>query len=484
MALFLFVFSSMRELNLPPTQEFNFPLAQATNSSGYGAVTFVSSLPKSADKSTVASKMSAAGFGWAREEYAYPVVDFASYDSAYSKLRANNLQILGLLTYSSGVSHSEWKNYVNKVVGHFPGVGAWEVMNEADNYLSPADYAVYLKEANEIIKGKGSAAVICSGLSARKEVYPFWDGLKAAGAWDSFDAIGLHMFHDGTPFEDSYNNGTFRQEIQKVVNTINNNGGGKPIWITEMGYDSSNYGIKNQANWLVDSLKIAQSFSEVNKVFIFRAYDHGNGLGLLTSDLGEKEAYIAVKNWLSNGTAPAEPVATTQAVPEPTGEPVPVVIIPKVTADPEKTLLRLDGKNVPADSKTQYKIVITLIDKDGKIILDQKPSINLSGGQTELTDFVLIGNEWVAYVASSDPGERTAKISLGAVELGTVKMVFTDKISPTPVVSPPAISSSDILSIKNKLFGLKSPFWFYLAGSLSIAVLTAFLIIRRKKGIL
>jgi hypothetical protein len=285
------------------------------------------------------------------------------------------------------------------------------------------------------------------------------------------------MFHDGSPFEDSYNNGTFRQEIQKVVNTINNNGGGKPIWITEMGYDSNNYGLSNQANWLVDSLKIAQSFSEVNKVFIFRAYDKGNGLGLLTSGFVEKESYNAVKNWLLNGTAPSEPVAavtTTEATPAPTGEPAPVVIIPKAVADPGKTLLRLDGKNVPADGKTQYKIVITLFDKDGKIILDQKPSINLSGGQTELTDFTLIGNEWIALVSSKESGERTADISLAGVDLGQLKMLFTN-FKPTP-----KISVSPVVETKNPVS--HNPWLIYGGSALAIVLLGgAFIYLVRRR---
>lgn len=471
--LFLFTIASIDSIDFPQPQTFVAKHARAANSSGYGAVTFISSLPSSSDKTTVASKIASAGMGWAREEYTYPVVDYAPYDSAYSKLKAQGFQILGLLTYPGGISHDEWKNYVNKVVDHFPGVSAWEIMNEADNYLSPADYAIFLREAHEIIKGKGSATVVCSGLTARKEVYPFWTGLRDAGGWDYFDVIGLHMFHDGSPYEDSYNNGTFSQEIQKVINTV----GGKPIWITELGYDSNNYGATNQANWLVESLKIAQGYSQVYKVFIFRAYDHGNGLGLLTFSFSEKESYIAVKNWLLNGdesesTAPIVEEPTTVSEPEP--EPEPAVFIPKPALDPEKSSLRIDGESVVADGKAQYRIVVTMIDVEGNIILDRKPSINLSGGETELTDFVLVGNEWIAYVSSKEPGKRTAQIGLGGVNLGELKMEF--KIIPTPTVSHSILPiSADKNTNSNNL-----P---YIIGGIGVFLLVGLLFFLRLRAI-
>jgi len=468
-SLILFVVFSVSELKINNFNSFQIKIVKAASADSYGAVTFVSSLPSSSNKTLVASKIASAGMGWAREEYTYPVVDYAPYDSAYSKLKGQGFQILGLLTYPGGISHDEWKSYVNKVVGHFPGVSAWEVMNEADNYLSPADYAVFLREAHQIIKAKGNATVVCSGLTARKEVYPFWTGLRDAGGWDSFDVIGLHMFHDGSPFEDSYNNGTFSQEIQKVINTV----GDKPIWITELGYDSNNYGSANQASWLVESLKIARNYPQVYKVFIFRAYDHGNGLGLLSSSFAEKESYVAVKNWLLNGDAPEE-VATPEPTvvsnePEPSQDSEPIVYTPKPALDPEKSSLRLDEKTI-VDGKERYRIVVTMIDVDGNLILDRKPVITLTGGQTDLTDFVLVGNEWFAYITSNELGERKAEISLGKVTLGEVKMDFLVQPTKSPIINTPELIDPSQPN-KNLIF--------YLIGTTGLIVLTGLLIYLR-----
>jgi len=496
--ILLFFSLSFLSLQLASSNDQIISKASAASST-FGVVTFDSSLPSSTDKSTVASKAIGAGFGWAREEYTYPVNDFAPYDAAYSKLHAKGLKILGLLTFTeSGMGHSEWKAYVKSVVEHFPGVSAWEIMNEADNYLSPADYTTYLKEAYTIIKDRGSATVVLSGLTARKEVYPFWDGVKAAGGWGSFDAVGLHMFHNGDPAKDSYENGTMSQEVQKVINTVNKNGA-KKIWVTELGFDSDKFGLENQANWLVQGLKIVHGFSEVDKIFVFRLFDHGNGLGLLTSKFGEKPAYGAVKDYISGGTVVSTPAST----PAPT-KPAPVVSVsstptpqqttsasasatptpssspaPKIQASREKSELRLDGEDIVIASGDQYRIIVVLKDGKGNLILDQKPSIILEGGQTELTDFVLVGNEWIAYVTSNELGERTANISLNGVDLGTLKMTFVSTSAIQSTISP--VPSADVLvsPLPKIKFNLV---WFYgVAGILVAGLSTSLFIIRRRR---
>jgi len=196
----------------------------------YGLASYVSSLPSSSEKNTLVAKTTDLGFGWVREEYTYQdSISFVPYDAAYSKINAAGLKILGLLTYPEGRSHDAWKSYVSKVVSRYPGVGAWEIMNEADNYLSAADYTTYLKEASAIIRSKTSAPIVLSGLTARWEVYPFWDGVAAAGGWGDFDKVGLHIYHDGNPYEDSYNNGIFSSEIKQVVVVLIEMAAGNPF---------------------------------------------------------------------------------------------------------------------------------------------------------------------------------------------------------------------------------------------------------------
>lgn len=432
---FLFIYSEYRRAAEEPPQ-----IVRAAGSNEFGVAGYVSSRSRSSDKNTAVGKITDVGFGWDREEITYnDDISFVPYDAAYAKLNSAGLKILGLLTYPGpDRSHAQWKSYVDEVTSRYPGIDAWEIMNEADNYLSAADYTPYLKEAYDIIRGKSSAPVILTGLTARWEMYPFYDGVAAAGGWGSFDAVGLHMFHDGSPYEDSYNNGTLPQEVQKVINAINKNGGGKNIWVTELGYNVDLYGEENQSNWLVESLKIVHGYSEVEKIFVYRLYDGDGSFGLTTYGFADRPSYAAVKNALANGfdspAPPVEPEPVAVAAPEPEPEPEPESepatssssekTTTKIPVDKDKSYLRLDGEYIAADGKDQFKIVVGVEDADGKFLTDRKPSIALSGGQTNLTDFVLIGNEWVTYVSSSEKGERTAEIKVDNISLGSVKMVF------------------------------------------------------------
>lgn len=455
--------------------------ASAAGRSDVGVVTFVSSLPKSSAKETATEKAQDAGFSWAREEYTYSgEMNWAPYDGAYSRLRGAGFRILGLLTYPEGGSHDAWKKYVDEVVDRYPGVAAWEIMNEADNYLSAGDYTPYLKEAYDIIKSKGSATVVMTGLTARWEVYPFWDGVAGAGGWGSFDAVGLHIFHDGPPGEDSYNNGILSQEVQQVVNSINKNGGGKGIWVTEFGFDSNAYGLENQTNWMIEGLNIVSGFGEVQKIFIYRLYDRDTAHGLVTSSFGEKPVYTAVKNWM---TGSSEPVAAAVIEPAPTPAPAEEevtststpVTSPKTPADKTKSSVRLDGANIAPDGKAQYRIVVQTKDADGNIMTDQKPNLLLSGGQTAATDFTLVGEEWFAYVASSELGERTAQIRAGNVDLDTVKLVFGAQTAQTS--SNAATSTSPATESQTNPYLI----W-YIVGAVGANVLVAvFLLLLRKR---
>lgn len=389
------------------------------------------------------------------------------------------------MTYPAGGSHDAWKEYVEAVVDRYPGVSAWEIMNEADNYLSAADYTPYLQEAYDIIKSKGSATVVLTGLTARWEMYPFYDGVAAAGGWNYFDAVGLHIFHDGPPTEDSYNNGILSQEVKKVINAINNNGGGKPIWVTEFGFDSNLYGLENQSNWMIEGLNIVSGFGEVQKILIYRLYDRDTAHGLITAGFANKPVYDAVKAWMAGSSAPA-PVAA--AVAEPALAPVeetstdegeegivPTSSAPSAPANKEKSLIRLDGQNIAADGKAQYRIVVQAKDAEGKILTNQKPSLILSGGQTTVTDFVLVGEEWFAYVSSAKDGEKTAQIKIGGIELGSIKMVFGASSAQTE--TPEATAAAGFNQTRSNSY----LFWFIGGAILINLLIVAFLLLFRKR---
>lgn len=450
-----------------------FPSAQMINANDFGVVSFVASLPDNSDKQAMVNKTVKAGFGWVREEYTYSnPMNYVPGDVAYDKITEANLKILGLLIYPGpDKSHEVWKGYVTEIVSRYPAVAAWEVMNEADNYLSAADYTVYLKEASEIIRAKSKARIICTGITARVGVNQFWDGIAAAGGWDSFDGVTLHIYHFGDPYQDTNNNGTFAQEIQKAVASIKQNGGGKTIWATEFGYDSNDYGEANQAKWLVESLSIMKAMPEVERGFLFRLYEHDNGLGLLNAKFEEKEAFSAVQDWLAQG-APATKESLISV--EKAFETAP----PKSKVDTTKSAVRLDGENISPDGQEQFRVVVAIKDSDGKTIIDQKPSLIVGGEKTIPTDFTLVGEEWFAYVASSEAGEKTAQVKVAETELSAVEMVFgeTDTQSasevPPVTISQPVITTESVTTSASTKHSKSGFLWF-----IGIETLITFLIL-------
>lgn len=309
-------------LDIVPVTPYRITGTLAAGSSMYGIVAAIPSLSSDSTKQAAVDKVGEAGFGWVRYEFTYAdSVDFAPYDAANAKIKAAGLKTLGLLAYpGSGKSHDQWKAFVTSVVGHYgTDIAAWEVMNEIDNSLSASDYVSYLSEARDIIKGiNASAKIVLSGLTSRIEATAYWDGVAAAGGWGLFDSIGLHVYHNGNPEKVNFGGGDVVGELDRVVGNINKNGGGKTIWITELGYQSGSVGEQNQANWLARTLIMLKSVSKIERIFPYKLIDgSGDSFGLLTSSLGEKAAFSSIKSTvgslsgLSTGTKLTPQTKTT-----------------------------------------------------------------------------------------------------------------------------------------------------------------------------
>ncbi len=278
---------------------------QAALSESFGVIGAVPSLSSSGSKQAAIDKISEAGFGWMRHEFHYESpMSFEHYDAANSMAKAKGIKTLGLLAYpGSDKSHDDWKNYVQSVVSHYGSdISAWEIMNEADNYLSPADYVVYLKEAKSIIKGiNPSATIVLTGITSRPETPTFWNGVSAAGGWGDFDVAGLHVYHSGNPEKVNFGGGDLVAEYDRAISSLSKNGGGKKIWITETGYKAGDNGNQGQADYLARTLILSRSVSQIERIFVYRLYDDGQAdYGLLTSGLSERPSYGAVKSVINN----------------------------------------------------------------------------------------------------------------------------------------------------------------------------------------
>ncbi|MFV9503950.1 MAG: hypothetical protein AB4911_05220 [Oscillochloridaceae bacterium umkhey_bin13] len=204
-----------------------------------------------------------------------------------------------------------------------PRIAVWEIWNEPDmdgTWLpraNPVAYAEMLRKSYAAIKAADPSATVLSG-----GVYvfdavgqnAFMDRVVELAGWDSFDALSIHPWLiDHAPDAPSLINPrerfdvTIPGRIELTQRWIAARGGGKPIWITEVGWSTCGGACapqfaKNeaqQANYMVRTFVLAAA-AGVAHVSYFQLDDKFNGgqqpwgpAAILNDDLSPKAAYQA-----------------------------------------------------------------------------------------------------------------------------------------------------------------------------------------------
>jgi hypothetical protein len=201
----------------------------------------------------------------AREEFDWHLIEprqgwfeWAKFDQAVEIMQAHNIAVLGKLlsppswasSAPSGSGSSllgcyppsntaDYAAYARAVVHRYKDrVHVWQVWNE-ENWASawcPAPnataYTALLKAAYAAIKAEDpTATVLIGGLAASDRT--FLDKIRAAGGWNSFDAVAIHTYVNGAP-EVSIA-GQWLDEMRAYVDSV----GRKPIYITEFSWSTS-----------------------------------------------------------------------------------------------------------------------------------------------------------------------------------------------------------------------------------------------------
>lgn len=297
---------------------FSYPLSVLAGVFGVGV--YLNGEPDG-DKVSIANSMSDLGISITRMEINYSnSINWNPSDQAVELTRARGIENLILLGYDGDrPSVDTWGDFVHEVASRYTGKTAgYEIFNEADNYISGTDYASYLWRSYDKIKDVDSGAkIIVSGLTARSEATSFWNGIYSAGAWDKFDALGLHPYRDEAPEVVKYNIGDFTTSVNIAANYIRAKGGGKKIWLTEFGVQSSTVGDTSQANYIARSYIMSRTVPEIEKVMMYR-YRDGENWGMVRSDLSHKTLYDRYKNVIDpldySGTAERIYAYDTQSI--------------------------------------------------------------------------------------------------------------------------------------------------------------------------
>jgi len=131
-------------------------------------------------------------------------------------------------------------------------VAAYEIWNEPDNQefwnapIDPARYTALIKAVYPAIKTADPSAVVLAGPFSGND-YNFLQGMYQAGAKGSFDGVAVHTDNaclnsgPGIYYRDGTRIGRYSfLGYREVHNTIVQNGDNVPIWMTELGWSSTN----------------------------------------------------------------------------------------------------------------------------------------------------------------------------------------------------------------------------------------------------
>ena len=185
-----------------------------------------------------------------------------AYERALSNLPPGTralIVVVGAPSWANGSSDihapprdpADYARFVHYLAGRFAGrVAAWEIWNEADAPTwwtgNAAQYTALLRAAYPAIKSADSGAqVVLGGLTGNN--FHFLQTLYADGAKGSFDVVSDHTdtacnlnppstyFRDGDGRINQYSFLGYR-EVHAVMLA---NGDNKPIWLSEMGWNTS-----------------------------------------------------------------------------------------------------------------------------------------------------------------------------------------------------------------------------------------------------
>ncbi len=204
-----------------------------------------------------------------------------------------------------------------------PRVAAWEIWNEPDldgTWLPHADagaYAQMLRLAHDAIKAADPTATVLNGGAYTFDAIGqggFMERVVQLAGWDSFDVLSIHPWLiDHAPDDPSLINArehfdvSIPGRIDLAKRWVAAHGGGKPIWITEMGWSTCGGGCApqfaksddEQANYMVRSFVLAAA-AGVEHVSYFQLEDKFGGAqqpwgpaAIVRDDLTPKPAYTA-----------------------------------------------------------------------------------------------------------------------------------------------------------------------------------------------
>ena len=281
-----------------------------------------------------------AGFGIVRVDLTWNIMEprrgeyrWDLSDPVVQDLEARGVQILGILGYcpawaSSGSDEfypprdvEDWKDFVTAMVYRYQGrIRYWTLWNE------PNSNTFFHGSVEQFVR-----LVLIPGARAAKAVDPDCrivgpDLAHLTGAdWDKWldriladagsvlDVISHHCYKDKPSEVLRMLEGPSRPwEPPPVQQVLERRGQeGKPFWLTEVGWRSTEVGQDKQTGYLISILRSSLRRHWISRVFIYELRDslREPGFGLMSYAGKPKTSYTAVRHFIRSTPAPRKPQA-------------------------------------------------------------------------------------------------------------------------------------------------------------------------------
>ncbi len=279
---------------------------------------------------------------------AIPPSELASYEQVFAQLPPGTKVILDVVDspqwetgsadeHAPPANPRDYAAFVGALAQRFgTKVAAYEIWNEEDapawwtGAPDPTAYAQLLEATYPVVKAADpSATVVLGGLTGND--FQFLEGVYAAGAKGSFDAVGVHTdtaCNKLSPYEflrgpedrllaDSF---LAYREVHAVMVA---NGDDKPIWMTELswrttdatcaegawaGQTAGGVSEEQQATYLRQAYHCMAEDPYVQVALWFPLEDEGVAVsGLLRADGSHKPSFGAMRSYVREGDQLSEP---------------------------------------------------------------------------------------------------------------------------------------------------------------------------------
>ncbi len=292
--------------------------------------------------SAVLDKIKNASIKWVRLDFNWYEIEpyqgyfrWENFDRAVNQAFERGLSIFATLSYTppwagDGSKNSVpkdsnlWKNFVKKTVERYKGkILYWGMWNEpnlkefwkgtVDEYIS----IILIPGYETVKKADPNSKVVAPELShlfgVTESRWDIWLRRILSTSKEFIDVISHHIY-------DLPDNCFLKMESYDPKNPLapsllqvlrEEGASNKPLWITETGWHTWEVSEETQADYYKRFLQLMKSKDYVNKVFFYEIIDDPRPeippYGILRSDLSEKRAYFAYKEFIEKEAEQKKP---------------------------------------------------------------------------------------------------------------------------------------------------------------------------------